>query len=135
MKKRTQITEDRAGHGPRNQVASRSTARERLVVEHADGWLEDLGFVDFELRPEVLDTRMANLNARNFRLQWRSDATARSSAAMVTAADISGNRPARPLEVRMRNGERQYWFFGSNAESRLTAANLYSTRGQRQLTT
>lgn len=95
-----------------------SGKRERLVVEHENGRIEDHGFV--ELAFVARDSRKATCV-----LQWRGRSREASGAVPIPVAEIAGDSIKRPLEVKMRSGERQFWYFGDHAQARVAALRHY----------
>lgn len=85
---------------------------QRLLIQHSDGWLENMGEVEVSIVTDLSGAR---------RVQWRA-ADGRTAAAAIAHMDDL----RRPLEVRMREGGRQIWFLGEHAAARGSAAGYYN---------
>lgn len=86
--------------------------REWMVVEHENGRVEDLGLVD---------VRVLGGGPGSQRFQWHSRDVPRQGAARLNPGDFDGVGLRRPLEVKMREGGRQYWYVGAHAQARMAA--------------
>jgi hypothetical protein len=88
----------------------------QLVVEHADGFLEEVGVVEF-----YVQAGRKGMNRSGVEVAWKSVRCARKGATVVDASEITPRGFRRPIEVNMRDGERQYWYFGEHAVARMKA--------------
>lgn len=101
----------------------------QLVVEHADGFLEEVGLVEF-----YVQARRKGVNRTGIDVAWKSVRCARKGATSVDASELTAKGFRRPVEVNMMDGERQYWYFGDHAVARLKAERFrLQRRGHRSL--
>jgi len=97
--------------------------RQWLVVEHENGRIEDFGLVDVRFVGGLSQSE-DDRSEGPVRFQWQSF-DGHSGAAIVDRRDLDKDGLRRPLEVHMRSGEQQFWFFGTHAEARMKAHRYY----------
>ncbi|MGV3617361.1 MAG: hypothetical protein ACO1SV_18705 [Fimbriimonas sp.] len=99
---------------------------EWLIVEHADGRLEDLGFVETQRYVSLPESQAEE--APGLKLRWRTADDLRQGATLIAPEhrDAEGN-PVSPYPVALPDGTHQLWHLGRAAHRKATDCGLLWT--------
>jgi hypothetical protein len=106
----------------------RSTAN-WLIIEHADGRLEDRGFVDMEVRLAVINLgeRQDDLDMRPLLRAWCDQSGWKGGVRLDPGDKTDGTEP---LPVVMKGGERRLWHIGRGAYALAKARGFLTPIGE-----
>jgi hypothetical protein len=107
---------------------------EWLIVEHADGRLEDLGFVETQMHVSIVEPQEEGEEvpladeAPRLKLRWRTKDSLRQGTTLVGPAnrDSEGNL-VQPYQAVTPDGARQLWYLGREAHRKATDCGLLWT--------